>query len=266
MIFRTPVILLVAAAVSFLGFSCESGKKEEAITPLLDYSVKSTMPHDVAAFTQGLVIHQGQLYESTGQEGSSWIGIVDINTGNAERKAELPAAYFGEGITILNNKVYQLTWKNKTGFIYDLKTFKQTGTFSYSGEGWGITHDGKNLIMSDGTSRLTFLDTVSLKPVRTLEVYDSRGSVPLLNELEYAEGFIYANVWQTNKIARIDPADGKVIGYLDLTILRDQAVGRNPQADVLNGIAWHENTGSFLVTGKYWPGIYVIKIRDAAVQ
>ncbi|MFZ9981157.1 MAG: glutaminyl-peptide cyclotransferase [Cyclobacteriaceae bacterium] len=264
--FRSPVVLLVAVAVSFLGFSCENGKKEVALTPVLDYSVRSTMPHDVAAFTQGLVIHQGQLYESTGQEGSSWIGIVDINTGIAERKAELSPSYFGEGITILNNKVYQLTWKNKTGFIYDLKTFKQTGTFSYSGEGWGITHDGKNLIMSDGTSSLAFFDTVTLRTVRTLEVYDSRGSVPLLNELEYAEGFIYANVWQTNKIARIDPTDGKVVGYIDLTLLRDQAVGRNPQADVLNGIAWHKATGSFLVTGKYWPGIYVIQIRENAVQ
>jgi glutamine cyclotransferase len=266
MIFRNPVLLLVVVASTFLCFSCETEKKEEAITPMLEYSVRSTMPHDVNSFTQGLVIHQGQLYESTGQEGSSWIGIVDIKTGAADRKVELPVAYFGEGITILNNKVYQLTWKNKTGFIYDLKTFKQTGTFSYPGEGWGITHDNKNLIMSDGTSRLTYLDTVTLKPVKTLEVYDARGSVPLLNELEFSEGFIYANVWQTNRIARIDPASGKVLGYIDLTLLRDQAAGRNPGSDVLNGIAWHEGTRSFLITGKYWPGIYVIQIREAAAQ
>lgn len=266
MIFRSPILILFVAASTFFCFSCETGKKEEAVTPALEYSVKSTMPHDPTAFTQGLVIHQGHLYESTGQEGSSWIGIVDINTGSAARKAELSATYFGEGITILNNKVYQLTWKNSKGFIYDLKTFKQTGTFSYTGEGWGLTHDNKNLIMSNGSSRLTFLDTVTLKPVKTLEVYDARGSVPLLNELEYADGFIYANVWQSSRIAKIDPADGKVLGYLDLTLLRDQAVGRNPGADVLNGIAWHEGTRSFLVTGKYWPGIYVIQIREPAAQ
>ena len=204
---------------------------------MVEYSVRSTMPHDVSAFTQGLVIHNGQLYESTGQEGSSWIGLVDVTTGVADRKVTLEPAYFGEGITILNNKIYQLTWKNKLGFVYDLKSFKRVAEFSVPGEGWGITHDGHHLIMSDGSSRLTYLDTLNLKPVKYLDVSDSRGSVPLLNELEFAEGNIYANIWQTSRIARIDPSTGEVNGYLDLTLLRDQSVSRNPGAGVLNGIA-----------------------------
>lgn len=258
------IILSLAVCIAFI--SCEK-KQESASTPLIDFSVSSTMPHDVSAFTQGLVIHNGQLYESTGQEGTSWIGIVDVATGVADKKVTLESSYFGEGITVFNNKIYQLTWKNKLGFVYDLKTFKRIGEFSYGGEGWGITHDSTNLIMSDGTSRLTYLDTVSFKPVKFIDVYDSRGSVPLLNELEYAEGYLFANVWQSNRIAKIDPATGKVAGYLDLTLLRDQSVGRNPSADVLNGIAWHEGTGSLLVTGKFWPTIFVLRLKsDAAVQ
>lgn len=257
-------ILFLAVSIGFI--SCEK-KQESVTTPLIEFSVRSTMPHDVSAFTQGLVIHNGQLYESTGQEGTSWIGIVDVATGVADKKVTLESSYFGEGITVFNNKIYQLTWKNKIGFVYDLNTFKRIGEFYYPGEGWGITHDSTNLIMSDGTSRLTFLDTVNLKAVKFLDVYDSRGSVPLLNELEYADGYLYANIWQSSRIAKIDPVTGKVEGYLDLTLLRDQSVGRNPSADVLNGIAWHEGTGSLLVTGKFWPSIFVLRLKnESAVQ
>jgi len=252
----------VLLPLSFFLVSCDQSGKKEVATAMLDYTVHSTMPHDPSAFTQGLIIHDGQLFESTGQEGSSWIGIVDISTGKAEKKIELPYQFFGEGITIFNNKIYQLTWKNKTGFIYDLKTFQKIKTFNYSTEGWGITHDQNNLIMSNGTSQLVFLDTATLQPVKTLQVFDSKGGVPLLNELEYVNGFIFANIWQTNLIAKIDLKDGRVVGYLDLTLLRDQSVGRNPGADVLNGIAWHESTKSLLVTGKYWPTIYAIRVRE----
>ena len=267
MIGKNTVYRIVLFSVFLALFSCEQKQQESVNTSLIDFTVKSTMPHDISSFTQGLVIHDGQLYESTGQEGSSWIGMVDVATGVAEKKVILESAFFGEGITILNNKIYQLTWKNKVGFIYDLRTFKRIGEFSYPGEGWGITHDSTNLIMSDGSSRLIYLDTTSLKPVKYLDVYDSRGSVPLLNELEYAEGYLYANVWQTSRIAKIDPANGKVAGYLDLTLLRDQSVGRNPSADVLNGIAWHKTSHSLLVTGKFWPSIFVLRMKnDAAVQ
>ena len=263
---RALTYALTAGVLGLLFLSCDTSGKEEVITPTLEYSVKSSLPHDVNAFTQGLVIHNGELFESTGQEGSSWIGVVDVASGVADKKVELASNYFGEGITILNNKIYQLTWKNQTGFVYDLKTFQKLASFTYTGEGWGITHDSTNLIMSDGTNRLVYLDTATFKPVKTLEVYDSKGSVPLLNELEFAEGFIYANIWQTNRIARIDPSTGKVMAYLDLTLLRDQAVGRNPSADVLNGIAWHSGTRSFLLTGKYWPLIYVIRIRESTTK
>jgi len=175
MIEKNTVYRIVLFSVFLALFSCEQKQQESVNTPLIDFTVKSTMPHDISSFTQGLVIHDGQLYESTGQEGSSWIGMVDVATGVAEKKVILESAFFGEGITILNNKIYQLTWKNKVGFIYDLRTFKRIGEFSYPGEGWGITHDSTNLIMSDGSSRLIYLDTTSLKPVKYLDVYDGGG-------------------------------------------------------------------------------------------
>lgn len=255
------ILMLFCLAAAVILQSCQAERKEVVSVPEISYSVHSTLPHDTKAFTQGLVIHEGRLFESTGQEGASWIGEVDIATGIADRKVSLGPQYFGEGIAILNNKVYQLTWKNKTGFVYDLATFRQLRTFSYPNEGWGLTHDGKNLIMSDGSSVLTFLDTATLKPVRTLEVKDANGPLRNLNELEMADGVLYANVWQSTRIARIDPNDGQVTGYMDISIITDQALARNPQADVLNGIAWHPGTQSMLVTGKYWPNIFVLKLK-----
>lgn len=241
--------------------SCKD-KEQKNNADIIQYSVKAQWKHDTEAFTQGLVIHEGKLYESTGQEGTSWIGIVDINTGEIDKKVTLDPKYFGEGITILNNKVYQLTWKSKTGFVYDLKTFNKLSEFSYDSEGWGITHDGKNLIMSDGSDKLNFLDTTNLKSVRTLAVTDQGGAaVSNLNELEYVEGFIFANLWQTNTIVKIDPTTGKVVGQMDLTQLATDARARSPKVDVLNGIAYHPTTKLFLVTGKYWPMTYVLQLR-----
>lgn len=240
--------------------SCEKKEKESAAVESLGFAVVSTLPHDVSAFTQGLVIHQGKLLESTGQEGSSWIAEVDVESGASDKKVSLSPEYFGEGITIFGSKVYQLTWKNRTGFIYDLRTFARSGTFAYQTEGWGITHDSTNLIMSDGSNRLYFLDTVTMKPVRTLEVTENGVPLSNLNELEFVEGSILANVWQTNRIVRINPGNGKVTGYLDLSILSGQARSLNPSADVLNGIAWHAETRTLLVTGKYWPNIFMIRL------
>ena len=256
-IFRLSALLIPI----WLVCSCEQKQQETVSVPDIAYSVHSSLPHDVTAFTQGLVIEDGQLYESTGQEGASWIGIVDVSTGIADKKVRLGAAYFGEGITILGGKIYQLTWRNKTGFVYDLRTFQQLRTFTYSTEGWGLSHDGTNLIMSDGSSRLYFLDTATLKIVRTLEVTDNMGPVNNLNELEVVDSVVYANIWQTPKIARIDLASGNVTGYMDISLINDQAVSRNPNADVLNGIAWHPGTKSLLVTGKYWPNIFVLKLK-----
>jgi glutaminyl-peptide cyclotransferase len=255
------ILLLVGVMVQ----SCTPTREQKAEVDSLriNYSIRSMWPHDPEAFTQGLLIYNGELYESTGQFGTSWIGVVDINTGKATRKVELPNQYFGEGISILNNKVYHLTWQNKIGFVYTLKDFKKIKEWTYASEGWGLTHDNHNLIMSDGTDQIHFLDTASLAIVRTVRVTDESGPVMNLNELEYIEGYVFANVWQTNKIMKIDPATGKVVGRLDLTPLANDARKASPKVDVLNGIAWHPDTRSFLVTGKNWPNIYILKIDEA---
>jgi glutaminyl-peptide cyclotransferase len=259
---KRSIVFIVALVIIASGCGKKEDKTEAKSDPLLmSYGVRAQWPHDPEAFTQGLVIHNGKLYESTGQEGHSWVGVIDVNTGKPEKKVDLPAEYFGEGITILNNKIYQLTWTSKIGFVYDLKTFKRIGSFDYTTAGWGLTHDTKNLIMSDGSNKLTYLDTVSLKPVKSVAVTDDNGPVDQLNELEYIEGYVFANIWQTNQIVKIDPQTGKVVGKLDLSQLARDAQMRSPRVDVLNGIAYHPTTKMMLVTGKYWPMTYVIQLR-----
>ncbi|WOK07365.1 glutaminyl-peptide cyclotransferase [Imperialibacter roseus] len=249
--------------ITVLAAACTSTeKKEEATSDRIDFKIHSQLPHDTGSFTEGFVVHNGKLYESTGEEGRSWFGVLNIKTGKPEKKVDLAEEYFGEGITILNNKVYQLTWKNKQGFVYDLNTFEKVNEFTYETEGWGLTHDGKNLIMSDGKSSLFYLDTASLKVTKTLPVTYQGQPVTMINELEYVNGYIFANIWQTNSIVKIDPADGEVVGVLDLSALAEQAKLKNPQVDVLNGIAWYEGTKSLLVTGKYWPTIYALKLEE----
>jgi len=245
----------------FLLVSC-APKNERSVrdTTSIGFTVQRILPHDPTAFTQGLLIHNGQLYESTGQD-SSWIGIIDVGTGKAKRKVVLENKYFGEGITILNNKVFQLTWRNKTGFIYAFPSFEKIGEFAYSGEGWGLTTDGANLIMSNGTDEIRFLDSAELKTTRTISVSNKGNPVTNLNELEFANGFLFANVWQTELIVKIDPLSGEVVGYLDLSDLAKQARMANPKADVLNGIAWHPATQTLLVTGKLWPYIFILKLK-----
>ena len=241
---------------------CTSPSKKETIEgpALIPFKVRNTFPHDKQAFTEGLEIHNGQLYESTGQE-NSWIGRVNINTGISDKMVVLDKKYFGEGITIINNKVYQLTWKSKVCFMYDLQTFRKVNEFHYGTEGWGMAHDSTRLIMSDGTSTLYFRDTLTFGIKKKLQVKYQGKPVNNLNELEYMDGFIYANVWRTNWIARIDPTNGEVAGFMDLSPLVRQTQLLSPQADVLNGMAWHEGTRSLLVTGKYWPYIYVLKME-----
>ncbi|MBL7850990.1 MAG: glutaminyl-peptide cyclotransferase [Cyclobacteriaceae bacterium] len=252
------VWLTLLAGVTLV--ACSTNEKQIRSSTEIPFTVQSTLPHDPKAFTQGLLIHRGELYESTGQD-SSWIGIVDIGSGKATRKVVLDNKYFGEGIAVLNNKVYQLTWKNKNGFIYSMPDFKKIGEFSYKGEGWGLTTDGRHLIMSNGTEEITFLDSASLKPVRTLTVKHDGVAVSDLNELEYVDGSLYANIWQTNLVARIELETGEVTGFLDLTELSQQARRVNPNADVLNGIAWHPATKTMLVTGKFWPYLFVLKLK-----
>lgn len=239
---------------------CKEKAQEQPAVPSIGYSVVNSFPHDTNAFTEGLMIHNGQLYESTGDK-ESWIGVVDIKTGSTTKKAQLDKQYFGEGMTILNNKVYYLTWKHKTGFIYDFKSFNKIGEFHYDTEGWGMTTDQKNIIMSDGSEKIYFLDTVSLKPVKTLTVTNNGEPLKGLNELEYVDGSIYANVWQTSTVVKIDMNTGAVVGLLDLTPLTKQARELKPEVDVLNGIAWHPATRLMLVTGKFWNYIYVLKLK-----
>lgn len=226
----------------------------------IPFKLKSRWKHDPKAWTQGLLIYDGKLYESTGQK-QSYIGIVDIKTGIPDKKVVLDDQYFGEGISVLNNKIYQLTWQNHVGFIYDLKTFARLGEFHYSTEGWGLTNDHHHLIMSDGTEKLIYLDTATLKPVKTVRVKDENGYVTRLNELEYMDGFILANQWETNRILKIDPQSGVVTGTLDLTPLVREAKLDNPNADVLNGIAYHPATRLLIVTGKLWPSTYVLQLN-----
>lgn len=264
---HSHILYSVFMALAFLGVAaCKKEKADEQPTskvPAIYYKVKGTWPHDTEAFTQGLVVHNGLLFEGTGQEGKSWIGIVDVKTGVPDKKIILENKYFGEGITILNNKIYQLTYTTKVGFVYDLKTFKKLREFKQPlREGWGITHDQVNLIASEGSDKLYFLDTLSLQPVRTLSVKDDRGPVTKLNELEYVDGFIYANIWETNWIVKIDPKTGDVVGRIDLSSLAQNAALRNPEANVLNGIAYHHGTKLFLVTGKNWPSIYILQLNQ----
>jgi glutamine cyclotransferase len=255
-------IFFVLVVFVFCFFGCQTKeKKEAAAEDLIEYSIVKIFPHDKTAFTQGLVVEQGRLFESTGQHGTSWIAEVDIATGQQDKKVILDKKYFGEGIAILNNKIYQLTWQTKIGFVYDLRSFEKIREFEYDREGWGITHNGNNLIVSDGTDQLYFLDTLYLKPVTVLKVKDGDVPAEKLNELEFIDGFIFANQWQTNFILKIDPSNGQVVGRMDMTELAEKVFPLNPNADVLNGIAYEKKSKMLLITGKLWPAMVAVKFK-----
>jgi len=227
--------------------------------PVVGYRIVNTYPHDPRAFTQGLVFADGALYEGTGLRGQSGLRKVDLKTGNILRVRQLSAHLFGEGITIYGNRVIQLTWRAKVGFVYDRKTFQLLDTFNYPTEGWGITHDGRSLIMSDGTSTLYFLDPQTFQEVDRLKVHTRDGPVSRLNELEYVKGEIYANVWKTDRIARISPESGEVLGWIDMEgLLKPE--DRNSRIDVLNGIAYDVKNDRLFVTGKLWPKLFEIEL------
>ena len=226
--------------------------------PTYTYKVVRSYPHDRRAFTQGLIFRDGVLYEGTGMYGESGIRKVKLETGEVLQMHSLSREYFGEGITEWKGSIYQLTWKAQMGFVYDMRTFQQTKTFNYSGEGWGLTGDGSRLIMSDGSSSLRFLDPATLQETGRLRVRDNTGPVDQLNELEYIRGEIFANVWQTERIARISPKDGRVTGWIDLSGLLPPM--ERGGADVLNGIAYDATGDRLFVTGKWWPRLFEIKI------
>lgn len=221
-------------------------------------------PHDRGAFTQGLLFRNGELLESTGLFGESSLREADLSTGRVLKQVNVPAQYFAEGLTALGPNLYQLTWKNRKGFIYDADTFQSAGEFSYEGEGWGLTNDGTHLIMSDGTSRIRFLDPKSFAVVRTIDVQQDGKPVDQLNELEYVRGEIWANVWQTDRILRIDAATGRVRGVVDCTGLLPPE-DRAPGTDVLNGIAYDEATDRLIIGGKKWPKLFEVRLKPASM-
>lgn len=227
--------------------------------PVYTYRVVRSYPHDRQAFTQGLVYEAGELYEGTGIRGQSSLRRVELETGTVRQQYELPRQYFGEGITLFGDRIIQLTWQSRIGFVYDRGSFQLIQQFSYLTEGWGITHDGSRLIMSDGTANLYFLEPETFTEIDRLEVRDGHGPVIRLNELEYVRGDLYANVWQTDRIARIDLLTGRVVAWIDLKGLLSVA-DRLQRVDVLNGIAYDADHDRLFVTGKWWPKLFEIQL------
>ena len=245
---------LVAAMVAFVVFACAVAGNQ---TPSLGYRVLAEYPHDGQAFTQGLVYYRGHLYESTGRYGESSVRKVDLETGAVVSLRTLPKRFFGEGLTVAGDRLIQLTWREGTGFVYDPETLELLQTFHYPMEGWGLAYDGAWLYMSDGSATLYRLDPETYGVVTKFTVRDGARPVDRLNELEFIDGFLYANVWQETRIARIDPDSGQVVAWIDLTgLLGNGAAG----AGVLNGIAYDPSTRRVLVTGKLWPKLFAIDI------
>ncbi len=241
--------------------------KEPAV---LNYTIVNVYPHDSTSYTEGLEWHDNVLYEGSGdteKKGISKLAKVDLVTGKDIQKIQLSKAYFGEGITVLNGKIYQLTWREGKCFVYDQKTLKKIKEFSYSGEGWGMTNDGKHLIMDDSGNNLYYRDPETFEVVKSVGVFDNNGPVASINELEYVDGFIYANVWLTNYIIKIDPATGYVVGKADFSFVLDKyapgAITRESQAsdEVLNGIAYDSAGKRFFITGKHWPKLFEVKFN-----
>ncbi len=237
----------------------------EAELPVLDYSVVATLPHDTTSFTEGLLFHNGKLFESTGTPAGSHfrsvLGPVDLNTGKIDVKVEIDGkTYFGEGMVVFKNKIYQVTYQNHTGFMYDEKTFKRIGQFNYATEGWGMTTDGNHIIMSDGTEKLSYYDA-DFKLVKTLSVKEKGYAQDALNELEFINGFIYANVWMTGYIVKIDPASGNIVAKINLTPLSYNVKNFHPASLEMNGIAYDAAGDKIYVTGKAWPSLYEIKFE-----
>jgi len=228
--------------------------------PTYGYTVVRAYPHDRQAFTQGLALDdEGALYESTGQRGESSLRRVELSSGAVLQRHDLPAALFGEGVAVFGDRIIQLTWQAGRAFVYDKDSFDLLREFTYRTEGWGLTHDGRRLIMSDGTATLYFLRPDTFAETARLTVRDHRGPVIRLNELEYVRGEIFANVWQTDRIARVDPQTGHVTGWIDLTGLLPPSDRRQP-VDVLNGIAYDPRTDRLFVTGKWWPKLFEISL------
>jgi glutamine cyclotransferase len=263
--------ILFILAIAVILFSCNDDQQgydtetQNPPPPSIPFTILNSYPHDVESFTQGFTIFNGHLYESTGQYGFSWFGPVDLTTGKIDKKITLADNFFGEGHTFFRDKLYLITWREKKGFVYDSKTFKKLGEFDLLTEGWGLTHDSTYLILSDGSSNIFYLHPDSLNVVKTLSVTDNTGPVPNINELEYINGYIYANQWQTRYILKINPQTGKVEGRLDFRDVINNVKAKDPQFDAqektLNGIAWDPEKNVAYITGKYWPEILEIRFN-----
>ena len=250
-------LLLASALAAIAAFEVAGAAPQQ--TPVYGYRVVHVYPHDREAFTQGLEYRGGFLYEGTGLNGRSTLRKVDLESGKVLQEVRVDSGYFGEGITLLNRRIVELTWQSHRGFVYDSGTFQRIRDFNYPGEGWGLTNDGRQIYMSDGTARIRCWNPSTLRETRRITVHDGQRPVEFLNELEYVHGEIYANVWQTDRIARIVPGDGRVSGWIDLTGLltaAEQAEG----ADVLNGIAYDSLGDRLFVTGKFWPKLFEIQL------
>lgn len=259
MIASTRRQIFACALVGLLGVGGASADTRAPVE--IGYRVVATYPHDRLAYTQGLVFAGGALYESTGLYGRSSVRRVDLKSGTPLAARPLAPHHFGEGLTAFGDRLIQLTWRSGTAIVYARASLRPIAEFRYATEGWGLTQDGEHLIMSDGSDTLYFLDADRFTEVRRLRVHDERGPVQALNELEYIGGSIFANVWQSSRIVRIDPGSGRVTGYIDLTALTDR-MRREPAADVLNGIAYIPGSGRLLVTGKQWPSLFVIELEE----
>jgi len=263
---KTRLILVLALAVSCC--QCQAGANGDrpsntatnAPVAKYGYQIVNIWPHDSNAFTQGLILMDGKLLESTGQEGRSSLRSVELETGKILKKVDVPEPYFAEGLAVLNGKLYQLTWQHQLGFIYDSQNFQRVGEFNYDGEGWGLTTDGRSLILSDGSNRIRFIDPSSFRVTKTITVLDGNTPVRQLNELEFVQGEIYANIWHDDRIATIDPQSGRVTSWIDLASLIPRDELRDPEA-VLNGIAYDQANNKLYVTGKLWPRLFEIKVK-----
>ena len=242
----------MATALLLLG-SCACAEQ-----PIPLAQITGELPHDDSAFTQGLLYYDGALFETTGKRGHSRLRQVDPASGEITREIQLPQRYFGEGLARVDNRLFWLTWHAQQAFVFDLDTFERVGTRTYEGEGWGLTYDGTHLIMSDGSATLRVLDPADFSVQRRIAVHDGDHAIDKLNELEYIDGEIWANIWYSDRIARIDPATGAVRAWLDARNLRTALGERGANANVLNGIAWDGEHSRIYLTGKYWPTLFSV--------
>jgi glutamine cyclotransferase len=261
---RTAAVVLAATTAAFVFPRPSAAGTDTAEAsgdiPTDSYSLVKAWPHDRGAFTEGLVFWHGMLIESTGLYGHSTLRKVDLKTGHVRQEVRLADEYFGEGIAVVGRKIYQLTWQNHRGFVYDVDTLEAEGEFQFTGEGWGLATDGRSLIMSDGTNRIRFIDPVTFQVTRTIDVLAHGQPVKMLNELEYVKGELYANVWQTEFVIRIDPATGRVLGSIDFVGILPKA-DRAADTDVMNGIAYDAEDDRLFVTGKNWPELFEVKVK-----